>query len=211
MNLFENLTRLNENDANDVIEQLIATEIPFKDNSENDITKQNGRFTLYNGLIEIFEPDDDVEEYKAVLAAELSDIDEIIEALKEEGATSEQFEAIRNIVGDNFISIDDEDICDVINNAFPIEEISDESEIAVTEPESEVVDEVVIEEESATLKEDALEEITYKTSHRIDYIKDTLDWIESLNEIPVSINQLVVKMYSLASNIEDEIAKINKD
>lgn len=203
MDLFENLTRLNENDANDVINQFVDAEIPFEDNSTNNEAEKIGRFTLFNGLIEIFEPDENVEGYRAMLVGEVSDVDEVIEGLKEDGVTSEQMKVVRSLVEDRFITFDDEDVHEAVINAFPIKE----TDAAEETPEE--VDEVVIEEESVKV-EATQEEIAYKTSHRIDYIKDTLDWVESLDNIPVSINQLVVKIYDLASDIEDEITKINK-
>lgn len=203
MDLFENLTRLNENDANDVINQFVDAEIPFEDNSTNNEAEKIGRFTLFNGLIEIFEPDENVEGYRAMLVGEVSDVDEVIEGLKEDGVTSEQMKVVRSLVEDRFITFDDEDVHEAVIDAFPIEE----TDAAKETPEE--VDEVVIEEESVKV-EATQEEIAYNTSHRIDYIKDTLDWVESLDNIPVSINQLVVKIYDLASDIEDEITKINK-
>lgn len=203
MNLFENLTRLNEKNADDVINQFIEAEIPFEDNSTNNVSEKIGRFTLFNGLIEIFEPDEDVPGYKAVIVGELSDVDEIINGLKEDEVTSEQIAVVRSLVEDRFETFDGEDVHEVIINAFPVEEIE------TSEETPKEVDEVVIEEESVKV-EATQKEIAYKTSHRIDYIKDTLDWVESLDNIPVSINQLVVKIYDLASFIEDEITKINK-
>jgi len=117
MSLFDNVNDIYE-DIEDIVSKLINAEIFFEDNSYNNKRCGIGRYTLLDGLFQLYEPDNEIDDYMIICDTEIVDIELFVDRLKEEELTIEQLNLLRTIVNDNFYDINDEFITKNLINYF---------------------------------------------------------------------------------------------
>ena len=117
MSLFDNVNDIYE-DIEDIVSKLINAEIFFEDNSYNNKRCGIGRYTLLDGLFQLYEPDNEIDDYMIICDTEIVDIELFVDRLKEEELTIEQLNLLRTIANDNFYDINDELITKNLINYF---------------------------------------------------------------------------------------------
>lgn len=81
-----------------IINFLKDNNIPYTDNGRNDNDVDQGRYTLYDGLIELFEPDEDCDIYVMCTSGDIDDLPDVISQLKEKDCTFELMLELYNLL-----------------------------------------------------------------------------------------------------------------
>ena len=134
MNLFENLMTMKES-TDSIIQKLKETEIPYVDNDVNDHESNIGRYSLFDGVVELFEPDEILEKYtiRVITDDENESVKEITDLIQNIDINEEQYETLKDIVGDEFYSLDGDNIVAELDSLF----VKDEEDIEIVDKEDE--------------------------------------------------------------------------